>query len=171
MVDGLTHSKLSQLMNFIEAFESVSAASSGSMKKPSKNAEVASTAGTDDLRTLAKQWSMSDPDSPKGSYRSFSDLSQLLSTPSKESIPSIWEEGLDLISDNESQHGNSIADDAAYLATPDPLDLMPYAGVSPKFSEKDIADHAAALKRRLEEEMARQNALFCGMMQQAQAMR
>jgi hypothetical protein len=176
MVDGLTSSKLSQFMNFIEKFDEIRSRtqarsrslSVASYEKSSKNTEVASTADTDDSRTLSKQWCVSDPDSPSGSYQYM--------IPSTQSIPSIWEEGFDefdLISEssNESYYGNIMADDAAYLATPDPLDLMPYSGALPKFSEKDIADHAAAVTRRLEEDMARQNASFRIMMQHAQAMR
>jgi hypothetical protein len=150
-MDQLTASKLSQLMSFIDAFDNAS----GSIQRRSKTA-AASTTDTDDRRTLR----LSGPDS--------------LATTSKESTSSnetLKVEDFDR-SRYEAERGYSIADDVSVdLATPDPLDLMPFSGALPKFSEKDLADQAAAVTRRLEEEMARRNALFYGMMRQARARR
>jgi hypothetical protein len=234
MMDGITSSKLSQLMNFIDAFENMSAASSRSLKRiDSREMEAASTADTDDVtspRSKVDRLSISNSKESttntdngtwraKTDWRSISSISSLksLERSSKESnagnFASIKEKSFDPISESALQkmsqclvqksskessaenfasvkvesidpisasalqtmsqclmqksHTPSVADDDAFLATPDPLDFMPYTGVSPKYSEQDIAD----AMRRLEEDMARQQKIFCRMMLVTQVMR
>lgn len=145
--------------------------STASIKKSDTSATKApSNTDTDDLRTVCiKKSDTSETEAP-----STTDTDQLSHSDSKESESFECMKKDDSSGESEihseyiPESDSSTPDDIPYfdfdIATPDPLDFMPYTGAKPKYSAEDIAD----AMRRLEKDIARQNELFHSMMQQAQ---